>query len=214
MIYVLINSFVFHAYLKDSPMAGIQEHHSGVELDCSFWFPIVSSLSEFVCQSRHGPDAICPLQTGRPPFPIGTPIHFDSAKWWVRCEMPCPRQLLTEYLPLLHLAPAPWLQSCSILFKGDCIRRKRTSLGPNWSELRTISLLPQAFWNIYFAPFFKIKFYFKLVYKGVVCYCNSVSRKCAQNSPLPCIQQCICISEDFTQLLKILYVPNCLQLPQ
>lgn len=77
MIYVLINSFVFHAYLEDSPVAAIQEHHSGGALDYSFRFPIFLSLPEFACKR---PDAMCPLQTGRPPFPIGASIQFDSAK--------------------------------------------------------------------------------------------------------------------------------------
>lgn len=103
MIYVLINSFVFCAYLEDSPVAGIQEHHTGVALGCSFWFPIVSSLPEFGSKSRYGPDETCPLQTGRPPFPIGTSIPFNSARWWSRSEMPCPCQLLPEHLPLLRL---------------------------------------------------------------------------------------------------------------
>lgn len=52
MIYVLINSFVFHAYLEDLPMAAIQEQHGGVALDSSFQFPIFLSLPEFVCKSR------------------------------------------------------------------------------------------------------------------------------------------------------------------
>lgn len=157
---------------------------------------------------------MCPLPTGRPPFPIGTSIQFDSAKWWVRHERPHPCQLLSEHLFLLHLAQSPWLQSCSILSKDGCIRRNRTSPEQNWSELRIISSLPWALWNIYFASFLRIKFCFKVAYKGIVCCCNPVSCKCAQNSSLPCIQQCICISEDFTELLKLLYMPNCLQLPQ
>lgn len=126
MINVVINSFVLHAYLEDSPMAAIQEHHSGVVLDYSFWFPIFLSLPESVCRR---PDAMCPLQTGRPPFPTGTSIQFDSAKRWVRHERSFPCQLLPEYLPLLHLAQAPWLQSCCVLFKDGCIRRNRISLG-------------------------------------------------------------------------------------
>jgi len=45
MIYVLTNSFVFCSYLEDSTVAVIQENTIvGVVLDCSSWFPIVSSL--------------------------------------------------------------------------------------------------------------------------------------------------------------------------
>lgn len=195
------------------PLAAIQGPHSGVALDCSLWFPIFSSVPEFLCESTYGPDAMCPLQTGKAPSPIGTSIQFDSAKRWARRERPHPCQLLQSIFPcctllrLLGFNPALFYLKMAVSGETE-LAWGRTGLNsepfPHY----------QSFWNIYFASFFRIKFCFKVTYKGIVCYCNSVSCKCAQNSSLPCIQQCICISEDFTELLKLLYMPNCLQLQQ
>lgn len=62
---------------------------------------------------------MCPLQTGRPPFPIGTSIQFDCAKRWVGCGRPHPCQLLSEYFSLLHLGFSPALFYLKMNVSGE-----------------------------------------------------------------------------------------------
>lgn len=162
---MLINSFVFCAYLEDLPVAGIQEHHSGVALGCSFWFPIVPSLPEFESNSRYRPGAMWPLQTGRLTFPI----QLDSARWQLRSEMPSPCSGYQSVLPWCALLRILDFNPALFYLKVSALGEMELAWGRTGLYSESVPYQHRLFGIFTSHPFSRTKFYFKIAYKGIVC---------------------------------------------
>lgn len=146
--------------MESLPVAGIQR--GAVALSLSFWLPIACSLPEYWSRSRYRLEALCPLQTRRPPFPVGHPACSVLPGDGLQCSVTACWCL---FVCLPH-GPAQFLDPSSALWHLE-----ESALGQaERAGLHSESVLPQyRLFGIFTASFFSMTFSFKTAYKRIVC---------------------------------------------